>query len=295
MNERIDANSPYLVLLGVAQDAGYPQAGCRKPCCARAWDDPTNRRCVVSLGIVDPSSRQRWLVECTPDFREQLDRLDSIAIPTESPGIDGIFLTHAHVGHYAGLLRLGREGIDSDHLPVYVMPRMRTFIESNAPWSQLVTAGNISICELADGRPTRLNSRLRVTPIRVPHRDEYSETVGFRIQGPGKSAIFLPDIDKWEVWQTKIEELLSEVDVAYLDGTFYSADELPGRDMATIPHPLIGETMSRLARLPAEERNKVRFVHFNHTNPVLDTQSREAQAVRAAGHHLGAEGERFEL
>ncbi len=286
---------PYLMVLGITQDAGYPQAGCRKPCCARAWADPQKRRHAICLAIVDPTSDERWLLECTPDFREQLQQLDSIAPPKSELGIDGILLTHAHIGHYVGLMHLGREVMSTDRVPVYAMPRLKRFLENNGPWSQLVAAENISIRELADGRTMRLNERISVTPLLVPHRDEYSETVGFHVRGPNRSAVFLPDIEKWDRWKMKIEDVLSEVDVAYLDGTFYGDGELPGRDMSEIPHPFIAESIKRFASLPKAERNKVRFLHFNHTNPVLDSQSREAESVRTAGYHLAAEGERFKL
>ena len=289
------ADAPFLVVLGIAQDGGYPQAGCRKACCARAWDDPNERRHVVSAAIVDPASRQRWLLECTPDFREQLRRLDAIAPPIGKTGIDGIFLTHAHIGHYAGLIHLGREVIGAGSVPVYAMPRMKGFLESNGPWSQLVELENIAIHELSDGTPRKLNERISVTPFLVPHRDEYSETVGFRIDGPNRSAIFLPDVDKWDRWGTAIEDVVREVDVAYLDGTFYADGELAGRDMSLIPHPFIDESIRRFADLPRSERDKVRFLHFNHTNPVLDPRSPEAGHVRDAGHHVAVEGERFEL
>jgi pyrroloquinoline quinone biosynthesis protein B len=291
----LNANVPFLVVLGTAQDAGYPQPGCRRPCCRRAWTEPARRRRPACLAIVDPESRERWLVECTPDFREQLHHLDTVAPPREGSIIEGIFLTHAHIGHYTGLMFLGREAMATERVPVHAMPRMRRFLENHGPWNQLVSDGNIDIRELEEHRGIRLNNRLRVTPLTVPHRDDYSETVGFRIQGPDRTALFLPDIDAWDAWDTTIETLLSEVDLALLDGTFYSAGELPGRDMATIPHPPIVESMKRFAPLPTRERNKVRFIHFNHSNPVLDPQSPETDKVRDAGHQLAMEGERHEL
>lgn len=289
------SDAPYLVVLGIAQDAGYPQAGCRKACCTRVWAAPKERRHIVCLAIVDPMSRQRWLLECTPDFREQLHELDAIAPSKDTLGIDGILLTHAPIGHYAGLVHLGREVMGAHRVPVYAMPRMKRFLENNGPWSQLVTTENIAIRALGDGRPLKLNKRISVTPLLVPHRDEYSETVGFRIRGPNRSAVFIPDIDKWDRWKTKIEDIVREVDVAYLDGTFYANGELPGRDMSKISHPFIAESIQRLASLPKSERNKVRFLHFNHTNPVLDSASPATENVRAAGHHLAVEGERFKL
>ena len=135
-----------------------------------------------------------------------------------------------------------------------------------------------------DGQPVRLNERITVTPLRVPHRDEYSETVGFVIRGPRRAVLWLPDIDKWEKWQTAIESVIATVDVAYLDGTFLSASELPGRDLREIPHPTIGETMTRLAPLPESERRKVRFIHLNQSNPALrDPGQRRGFTVATEG------------
>lgn len=289
------SQAPYLVVLGIAQDAGYPQAGCRKECCARAWNEPTMRRHATCLAIVDPDTRQRWLIECTPDFPDQLHQLDAIMPPKIGLGIEGIFLTHAHIGHYTGLMHLGREVIGAGRVPVYAMPRMKQFLESNGPWSQLVSTNNIEIRELVQTRPERLNKRLRVTPMLVPHRDEYSETVGFRIEGPNRTAVFIPDIDKWDRWETKIEDVLRSCNVAYLDGTFYGDGELPGRDMSTIPHPFIEKSIERFHDLPDVQRDKVRFLHFNHTNPVLNPHGDSAGRVRAAGHHVAVETERYDL
>ena len=261
------------MVLGVAQDGGYPQAGCNRPDCVKAWGDPKLRKLVASLAIVDPASKERWIIDATPDFPAQLRKLDRIAPGT----LPGIFLTHAHIGHYLGLAHLGREVLGARGVKVYAMPRMREFLEKNGPWDQLVRLGNIALVTLEEGREVRLNERIAVTPLRVPHRDEYSETVGFIVRGPQKAVLWLPDIDKWEKWTTPLESVLERVDVAYVDGTFYSAGELPGRNMSEIPHPLIVETMSRLANSP--HRAKVRFIHLNQSNPALRDKSLAKVAV----------------
>jgi len=260
--------APYTIVLGIAQDGGYPQAGCSRADCVEAWKDPRLRRRVASLAIVDPVSRQRWILDATPDFPSQLQTLDELAPrPDGAPLLDGILLTHAHIGHYLGLAQLGREVLGAKSVRVYAMPRMREFLEKNGPWDQLVRLNNIAIQPLEDGRQIALNDRISVTPLRVPHRDEYSETVGFLIQGPSRAILWLPDIDKWEKWETPLETILERTDIAYLDGTFFSADELPGRDLKEIPHPLITETEQRLANSPL--RTKVRYIHLNQSNPLL--------------------------
>lgn len=290
-----DGDEPFLVVLGVAQDGGVPQAGSPG---ARGWADTTRHRLVVSLGLVDPATDRRWLFEATPDFRRQLERLDATYPVDARPGLDGIFLTHAHIGHYTGLMFLGHESMGAAHVPVYAMPRMRDFLAANGPWSQLVTYENIELRPLEDGVPVRISDRLTVTPFLVPHRQEYSEVVGFRIEGPERSALFIPDIDSWEEWDsagTRIEDLLQDVDVAYVDATFYANGEIPGRDMSGFPHPFITHSMERFSGLPAEVRDRVRFIHLNHTNPALWPDSRARKAIDAAGFHVAEPLERQRL
>jgi pyrroloquinoline quinone biosynthesis protein B len=291
--EEHDVNAPYVTVLGVAQDAGFPQAGCRKQCCQAAWDDHKLRRYVACLAIVDPQTGQRWLIDCTPDFREQLRALDQLTPQNRSSNLDGILLTHAHIGHYAGLIHLGREVMGANGVPIYAMPRMREFLDNNAPWEQLIRLGQITLEDLAAGQPVKLNRRIEVTPFLVPHRDEYSETVGFSIQGPARTVIYIPDIDKWERWEIRIEDILVDADIAYLDGTFFANGELPGRDMSKIPHPFVAESIARFRNLSAKDRDKVRFIHANHTNPILNPSSAATRSVNAAGHHVAEQGERF--
>lgn len=290
-----DGDKPFVVVLGNAQDAGYPQANCRKPCCRAAWSNPGRRRSPTSLAVVDPVTRTKILFECTPDYPKQIHRLNRIQESrVGSYDLAGIFLTHAHIGHYAGLIHLGREVEGARGVPVYVMPRMREFLIGNGPWSQLVELKNIQLKPLTPHETVRLG-RVRITPIPVPHRDEFSETVAFRIQGPGKSLLFLPDIDKWERWKMSIEKEILKVDYALLDGTFFDGQELPNRDMSAIPHPFVVESMRRFATLPAKEKTKIHFIHLNHTNPLLNPDSPESDRTKKNGFHIAEQGKFFSL
>jgi len=237
--------------------------------------------------VVDPASGGRWLVDATPALPRQLAALEAAA----GPGLDGILLTHAHIGHYTGLVFLGREAMSTRALPLHTQPRMAAFLRAHAPWSQLVTLGNV---ELRVADEVALAPGLSARALRLPHRDELSETVAWRFQGPRRSALWLPDIDRWEDWTLRLEDVLADVDVAFLDGTFWADGEL-GRDMSEIPHPRVRDTLARLAPLPASERAKVHFVHLNHTNPALDPDSPEAAAIRAAGCAVAEEGQRVDL
>jgi pyrroloquinoline quinone biosynthesis protein B len=188
--------------------------------------------------------------------------------------------------------------IGADGVPVYAMPRMRHLLSTSGPWSQLVRYGNIELRPLEDGVTVKLNERLSITPFLVPHRQEYSEVVGFRIEGPSRSALYIPDIDSWEELDemgVRIEDLIVEVDVAYLDGTFYANGEIPGRDMSSFPHPFITHSMMRFSSLPTAERAKIRFIHLNHTNPALWPDTEARKEIERAGFSVAEEMETFEL
>ena len=277
---------PYVQVLGIAQDGGYPHAGCGKACCQPVWGDLTQRKLVSCLALIDPASGQSWMFDATPDFKDQ-----QYLLKAESGyDLSGIFLTHAHIGHYTGLMQLGREVIGTHKMPVFAMPRMREYLSTNGPWSQLVGLENISLQALHADSTIRLTEHLQVTPFRVPHRDEYSETVGYRIDGPERSAIFIPDIDKWEKWDRNIDSLIGSVDFAFLDGTFYQNGEIAGRDMSEIPHPFISESMERFQSADFKP-DRVIFIHFNHTNPVMQRESAERQKVLDAGFGVAEEGD----
>lgn len=285
---------PSLILLGNVQDGGSPHIGCEKECCKQLFIQPDSKRKVVALGLFNPRNNKRYLFEATPDITTQLRIFRNYTkASTDLP--DGIFLTHAHIGHYAGLMYLGREAMNAKNIPVYTMPAMKKFLETNGPWSQLVSLQNISLQNLQDNKAIQLDKDLSVTPFLVPHRDEYSETVGYQITGPNKKAIFIPDIDKWEKWNRNIDSVIASVDYAFIDATFFDGAEINNRDIREIPHPFIIESMQRFDKLTAKEKNKIYFIHFNHTNPALLTESEVSKKIRLKGYHIGRLGDTITL
>ena len=285
----------FLVVLGIAQDAGYPQIGCEKECCKACWEGKEEKKYVTCLALVDRRADQYWLFEATPDITQQLHNIQPYlsAQPDYSP--DGIFITHAHIGHYSGLMQLGREAMGAKAIPVWAMPRLDSFIRNNGPWSQLVSLNNIQLQTLHADSSVSINASLKITPIKVPHRDEFSETVGFVIESDKKKILFIPDIDKWEKWDKSIADEIKKVDMALLDGTFYRNGELPGRNMSEVPHPFMEESMQRFSSLPSTEKSKIVFIHFNHTNPLLKKKSAEKDKVKADGFGVAEEGMLIEL
>jgi pyrroloquinoline quinone biosynthesis protein B len=275
------------ILLGTAQDGGVPQVGCDCPRCRAARADPVRRRWVACLGLVDRAAGQSWLIDATPDFREQL-----AALADWAPGcpLAGIALTHAHVGHYAGLIHLGREAWGTQRLPVYASASMAAFLRGNAPWSQLVSLENIELRRLVPGQRVRLSPGLWLQPVAVPHRDEWSDTLAFVVAGARRRLFYCPDVDGWQGWDRDVRAFVGGMDVALLDGTFYAADELPGRDLGEIPHPLAVDTTARLAGLGCD----LRLIHLNHSNRLLETGP-EAAGLAARGIGVGQQGDRWRL
>lgn len=284
-----------LVVLGTIQDAGSPHAGCKKDCCKSLFSQPNPNRKVVSLGLIDYESQQNWMFEATPNLSTQMKLLKSYCPfqDKETPG--GVFLTHAHIGHYAGLMYLGKEAMNALDVPVYAMPKMKAFLKQNGPWSQLITLHNIHVKALQNESPITLTKNIQVIPFSVPHRDEFSETVGYKIIGPNKSVLFIPDIDKWGKWDKSIIEELSSVDFAFLDATFYDAEEINNRNISEIPHPFIIESMSLFKDLADSEKNKIYFIHFNHTNPALIKESSAYKTIHENGFHVAKFKEVFKL
>jgi pyrroloquinoline quinone biosynthesis protein B len=273
------------VVLGIAQDGGVPHIGCTQALCVAARADPAKRQRVAALGLVDGD--RRYLIDATPDIASQLETLNAgRAVADQRRPVDGIFLTHAHIGHYTGLMYLGREALDADTVPVYATARMIRFLRENAPWSLLVANRNIALNLVTPGDEIAFGN-LRVTLMAVPHRDELTDTLAFRVRGPGGAVLYVPDVDKWERWDRKLEDEVKAAGVALLDGTFERADELPGRNMAEVPHPLVTDT---LARLPEALRARVRFVHLNHTNRLLSDPAARA-SVEAMGARVAKDGD----
>jgi pyrroloquinoline quinone biosynthesis protein B len=289
----LSAQNPYVLILGTAQDGGHPQAGCEKPCCSSTYNDSHKKRWVSSIALVDPETKERWIFDATPDFTEQLHFLKT-QTANFSKNLNGIFLTHAHIGHYTGLMNLGHEAMGANAMPVYAMPRMTEFLSNNGPWSQLVNYKNIAIKPLENQKVVELNHRISVQPFVVPHRDEFSETVGYKITINGKLLIFIPDIDKWSKWETSLIKLVESVDYALLDGTFYADGEID-RPMSEVPHPFVTETMDLLKDLSVDNRKKVHFIHLNHTNPLLDKTSESYNQVVENGFRVAETGSVIEF
>lgn len=281
----------HVVVLGTAQDGGFPHIGCQAHC-QLAHKDPTLARYVVSLALVDSVAKQWWLVEATPHMDKQLQYFQELTNGRYPYLPSGIFITHAHIGHYTGLMFLGREALGAKEVPVYALPKMIDFLQTQGPWSQLIGLGNIRPLAMQENVPLQLNERIHVAAMAVPHRDEFSETAAFTIGTSQRSYLFIPDIDKWSKWDKDIIQLVKSVDYAFLDATFFQEGELPNRPMAEVPHPFVAETMALFSNEEAGIRSRIHFIHFNHTNPILfDENTRKS--IRDRGFNMADQGNTY--
>ena len=280
----------YVKVLGTIQDGGFPQIDCNKACCQNQWLKP-KKKFVSSIAVVDESEKKQWIIDASPEIKFQTKLLKE---KTNIKDIEGVFLTHAHIGHYTGLMYYGNEAAGSRDLKVYAMPKMKKFLENNGPWNHLLKQRNIKLIKLSKNKTINISANLKIKPFLVPHREDYSETVGFEIATSEKKLIYIPDIDNWEKWNISITELIKNIDFALVDGTFFSEREIE-RDISLIPHPLVKDSLKLFSNLKATERNKIIFTHFNHTNPLIDESSKEHREVLSKGFRIAKEGDNFYL
>ena len=278
-------HAPYIIVLGTIQDGGFTSPKSQKKYYNDSFKILKNSKKVSSIAIVDPINKQQWIIDASPDFKEQLYNLQE---QTSLYDLDGILLTHAHIGHYLGLAYLGKEAMNTEKVKVFCMKRMINFLNNNGPWDQLIKNNNIYLSKIKKNKEFELNKNIKVIPFTVPHRDEYSETVCFLIISKQKKLIYIPDIDKWNLWDKNILEIIKSVDYALIDGTFYDENELE-RDMSKIPHPFVCESMELFKNLSNKEKNKIFFTHLNHTNPLLIKNSIQQKEVIDKGFNIAQE------
>lgn len=282
---------PTVTLLGIAQDGGRPHPGCQRPCCEGLGAEDVQHP--VSLGIVDEHG-QGHLIEATRALGEQLRIWGH-------PPLRSVLLTHAHFGHVDGLGLFGRETLNASGLNLYVSSSMQNLIERTPQWALMLDQGVFSLTSISSGVSHALSDEVHVEPIAVPHRAELSDMHAFVVRGPNRSVLFLPDHDRWEdtlahYGASTIREWLTqlEVDVALVDGTFWSSDELSGRSQLEVPHPPVAESLERLGQRRDGDPDII-FIHLNHTNPLYNTSSEQHQTLVDMGWVVGQQGMTFTL
>ena len=263
-----------LVVLGSGQDGGSPQLGSQGASTART---------ASSVAVV--SDRMRLLFDASPDLRTQSTVLWD---GRSGPVFDAVFITHLHMGHYAGLVHFGREAADTHRIPLHASPSVIDALEANEPWASLFRNGNL-LPEPMES-PVRFE-RVEVRRLPVPHRPDISDASAFSVSVDGKPwALYLPDIDGWDLWD-QAHVVVAAHDLCVVDATFGAEDEVPGRDLATIPHPLVADTIERFGDLASS--TTIVLSHINHSNAINDPTSDLAALARSAGFVVAEDGMTF--
>ncbi|MFB6144758.1 MAG: MBL fold metallo-hydrolase [Candidatus Nanohaloarchaea archaeon] len=264
-------------VLGNVQDGGVPHLGCSCEVCEKAREDPKEAKYVGSLMLKQNSEEDsvRYLIDATPDVRFQI----------KGDYLDGIFTSHGHLGHIAGLLFFGMEALDSSDLPVYCTEKTEHFLRNNDPWRLLIDRGQVDVNQIEDGEEIDILGGC-IEPVEVEHRYVNTDTVAFMIHGEEKKLFYLSDIDEWT---ENAEQAVESADIAIIDGTFWTKDEIERYE--EVPHPPIKESMDRFEDLDTE----VHFTHLNHTNPALREDSEEREELESRGFSVVEKGQEFHI
>lgn len=264
-------------VLGSVQDGGVPHLGCGCKLCEEARNNPEKERYISSVLLKknDNDNSVRYLIDPTPDMRRQI----------KGDYIDGVFVSHGHLGHSMGLTYFGTESMDASNIPVYCAKDMQNYLMQNDPYRLLVDRDQIELHGMTEGKTIDILGGA-VRPLEVDHSHVNTETIGFMICGEDKDLLYISDFDRWT---SELEQEVEEADIAIVDGTFWDRNEIDRYD--EVPHPTINETMDRLEEMDAD----IYFTHLNHTNPALREDSGEREEIRDNGFEVVKRGMEFEI
>lgn len=263
-------------ILGSAQDGGVPHLGCGCTQCTAAREGGAAPRSAASMKVSDEGRGVNYLFDISPDIRHHVG----------DDFIDGIFLSHAHLGHVTGLLYLGKEAANAEEVPVYCSETVAEFLQNTSPYRLLVDRNNIDVNTFAGSKAENVMG-ITVTPVPVENKGYVpTDTYGFVIRTQETTLFYVSDLDEWT---EDALDRVREADIAIVDGCFWSREEIERYE--SVPHPPMQESMELLADMDTE----IYFTHMNHTNPVIDPDSDERAAVEDAGFNVVEDGMEIEL
>ena len=292
----VKSESIEVTILGIAQDGGVPQTGCSCENCIAAHNNYNFKRNSVSCGVKGKDGTFH-LIEAGRNIADQLNLWSKMMNYKKIQIPDTISITHTHLGHIEGLGQFGKEVMNLKEVPFFASKSSIQALRKR----ELLSPFECEIIESNIAFFPSIRCGFELEFIKVPHRDEYADTHAIIIRGSNNALLFLPDHDDWrdtlEMHNCKsIREWFSKlkIDYALIDGTFWDKNELRDRDMSKIPHPTISETLEMLGER-TDDDIEIYFFHLNHTNPVLNTSSKETVRVIELGWQILTEGQTFTL
>jgi pyrroloquinoline quinone biosynthesis protein B len=295
-------------VLGSGAGGGVPQWNCACENCAlvRAGDPSVTARTQDSIALTGVGDR--WLVvNASPDVLRQIEQARPLHPRSrrDTP-IAAVALTNGDMDHVVGLLSLR----ESQPFAVLATERVRAgLVERNVMLRTLArTPDQVAWRRLELDHELLLDDLgLGITPVAAPGKlpvhlmgvlePSAEDNVALRIRDArtGRVVVVATALGSLE----GADALLAGADVVFLDGTFWSEDELPAaglgkaraRDMAHVP---IGGPDGSLARLAGLKARRI-YTHLNNTNPVIRAGTPERTAVEKAGWEIAFDGMEIEL
>lgn len=292
-------------VLGSAAGGGVPQWNCACANCQAARTGRAPRRTQSSLAV--SADGARWLLlNCSPDVAEQIEAFPPLHPPApRGTPIAGMLFTDANVDHIGGLAVLRQRGghagfvIHSSATVREIVTAQPGFAPFAAPPHRWLDAP-LDEPIPSDGDDIA-GGALAVTAIEVP-----GTTPGYAGRRPAPGAVVAYEITDghtqkpllfapvFSAIDAKLRAAIARASVAFLDGSFYSDDELVAPELLAkharaLGHQPVGGRDGTLAQL-AGTRTRIIFTHLNNSNPMLDSGSPASAALREFGAELAYDG-----
>lgn len=292
-------------VLGSAAGGGVPQWNCACANCDAARRGAAPRRSQSSLAI--SSGGESWLLlNCSPDVAQQIESYPRLHPRAgRSTPIGGILITDANVDHLGGLAVLRQRGargfrIRSSAVVGAVAAAQPAFAPFSMPPHRWIEAPLDAFCA-NDGEGDVVGTAISVRTIAVP-----GTTPGYdgRRRVPGavvayeiaerESDVRLLFAPVFSAIDAQLRRAIEGSTVAFLDGSFYSDDELQSSGLLDKParalgHQPVGGGDGTLAQLRGSASRRI-FTHVNNSNPMLDPASAAFEAVRDSGAEIAYDG-----
>jgi pyrroloquinoline quinone biosynthesis protein B len=298
-------------VLGSAAGGGFPQWNCGCDNC-RGLRDGTIRasaRTQECVAVSADGSADCVLLNCSPEIRSQIESAPALhpRSPRHSP-IAAILLTNGDLDHCLGLLSLR----ESHRLVVYATDAVaRGFTRGNVLYRTLerfpgqvtwriAKPGREEDIADVEGKPTGLTAEAVAVPGKAPihleggRAPDPEDNVGFVIREP-RTRRTVAYLSALASVTDSVRATITDADAVFLDGTFWSSDELPARGLGTkraeeMAHLPVGGAAGSLAQLAGTRASRRVYIHVNNTNPMLREDSPERAAVAAAGWEVAWDG-----